>query len=55
MSLSHIDQRLSFNYHITEMCKKASYQTKALARLSGLSNVESKVLIFNAFVISNFM
>ncbi len=51
----HIDQRLSFNYHITEMCKKASYQTKALARLSVMLNVECKCLIFNAFVVSNFM
>ncbi len=37
------------------MCKKASYQTRALARLSGMLNVESKLLIFNAFVVSNFM
>ncbi len=51
----HIDQQLSFNYHITEMCKKASYQTKALARLSGMLNVESIFLIFNAYVVSNFM
>ncbi len=51
----HIDQRLSFNYHITEMCKKASYQTRALSRLSGMLNVESKFFIFNAFVVSNFM
>ncbi len=51
----HIDQRLSFNYHITEMCKKASYQTRALARLYGMLNVESKLLIFNAIVVSNFM
>ncbi len=41
----HIDQRLSFNYHITEMYKKAIYQTRALARLSGMLNVESKFLI----------
>ncbi len=51
----HIDQWLSFNYHITEMCKKARYQTRALARLSGMLNVESKCLIFNAFVVSNCM
>ncbi len=51
----HIDQQLSFNYHSTEMCQKASYQTRALARLSGMLNVESKFLIFNAIVVSNFM
>ncbi len=38
----HFDQWLSFNYHITEMCKKASYQTRPLARMSGMLNVESK-------------
>ncbi len=51
----YIDQGLSFNYHITEMCKKASYQTRALARLSGMLNVESKFLSFNVFVVSNVM
>ncbi len=51
----HIDQRLSFNYHITEMCIKASYQARALTSLSGMLNVESKYLIFNAFVVFNFI
>ncbi len=37
------------------MCKKASYQARALACLSGVLNVESKYLIFNAFEVSNFM
>ncbi len=46
-----IDQRLSFNYYI----KKASYQTRVLACLSGMLNVESKFSISNAFVVSNFM
>ncbi len=35
--------------------QKASYQTRALARLSRMLNVESKFWIFNAFVVSNFM
>ncbi len=30
----HIDQRLTFTYHITEMCKKANSQARALACLS---------------------
>ncbi len=51
----HIDQRLSFNYHITEICEKASYQTRALARLSGMINIESKLLILKAFVVSKYM
>ncbi len=42
----HIDQRLSLNYHITEMCKKTSYQTRALARLSAMLNVECNFFYF---------
>ncbi len=45
----HIDQRLRFTYHITEMCKKANRQARALARLSSMLNTESKFIIFNAF------
>ncbi len=51
----HIDQRLKFTYHITEMCKKANSQARALARLSSMLDTESKFLIFNAFVVSNFL
>ena len=51
----HIDQRLTFTYHITEMCKKASSQARALARLSSMLDIESNLMIFNAFVVSNFL
>ncbi len=51
----HIDQRLTFTYHITEMCKKANNQARALARLSSMLDNESKFMIFNAFVVSNFL
>ncbi len=50
----HIDQRLTFTYHITEMCKKANSQARALAPLSSMLDTESKFIIFNAFVVSNF-
>ena len=51
----YIDKLLTFHYHITEMCRKASSQVRALARLSGMLDLESKFMIFNAFVVSNFM
>ncbi len=51
----HIDQRLTFTYHITEMCEKANSQARALARLSSMLDTESKFMIFNAFVVSNLL
>ncbi len=51
----HIDQCFTFTYHITEMCKKANSQARALARLSSMLNTESKFMILNAFVVSNFL
>ncbi len=37
------------------MCKKANGQTRALACLSSMLDTESKFIIFNAFVVSNFL
>ncbi len=51
----HIDQRFTFTYHIIEMCKKANSQARALARLFSMLDTESKFMIFNAFVVSNFL
>ncbi len=48
----HIDECLTFTYHITEMCKKANSQARVLARLSSMLDTESKFMIFNAFVVS---
>ena len=51
----HIDRELNFHYHITMMCQKASNQVRAMARLSYMLDAESKLVILNAFIISNFM
>ncbi len=51
----HINQRLTFTYHITEMCKKANSQAQALTRLSLMLDTESKFMIFNVFVVSNLL
>ncbi len=49
----HIDQRLTLTYHITEMCKKASIQAQALVHLASMLDIESRFMIFNAFLVSN--
>ncbi len=52
---THINSQLNFNYHVTELCRKAANQVKALGRLSGMLDTESKLMIVNAFILSNFM
>ena len=49
-----IDDKLSFCNHISNICSKASRQINALARLSRLLDVKTKLLIFNSFIVSNF-
>ncbi len=51
----NIDRKLTFNYHISELCKKAARQLNGLIRLSTMLPKESKFNIFNAFIISNFL
>ncbi len=51
----YIDARLTFGYHVNEICKKAGNQVRAMARLCGMLDEKSRFLIFNAFIISNFM
>ena len=51
----YIDSELNFHHHVMEICKKAGSQVRAMARLSGMLDFDSKYLIFNAFIISNFM
>ena len=51
----YIDRYLTFNHHVSEICKKAGRQLNGLARLSKVLSEESKYKIFYAFIISNFM
>ena len=50
----NINNKLSFDHHISILCKKATWQLLALKRISSNLNYRSKVITFNAFVISNF-
>ncbi len=51
----HVDRYLTFNYHVSELCRKAARQVNCLMRLSTMLPVESKLTIFNAFIFSNFV
>ncbi len=51
----HVDRHLTFNYHVSELCRKAARQVNCLMRLSTMLPVESKLTIFNAFIVSNFL
>jgi len=49
-----IDNKLTFNSHIREICKKASQKISALSRVSYQLNDAEKKLLFNAVVKSQF-
>jgi hypothetical protein len=49
-----IDDKLSFENHIIELCNKAGKQLNALRRLSKVLNFESKLKIYNSFISSHF-
>ena len=51
----HIDDKLSFDKHISTLCKRASQQCNALNRIAKFLSKESKECLFNAFILSNFM
>ena len=50
----HLDSRLSFDYHISEICKKASRKVCALARVTSGMSLSKKRTLMNAFFNSQF-
>ncbi len=50
-----MDRYLTFNHHVSELCRKAARHVNCLMRLSTMLPVESKLTIFNAFIVSNFL
>ena len=50
----HLDSRLSFNYHISEICKKANYKVCGLARVTSGMSLSKKCTLMNAFFNSQF-
>ena len=49
-----IDNKLDFNLHITELCKKASAQLNALYRLKNILPLKAKSILIQSFVYANF-
>ena len=49
-----IDTTLSFEHHITSLCKKASQKLHALARIAHYMDFEKRKSLMKAFVISQF-
>ena len=50
-----IDERLSFDDHISTLCAKASHQISALRRIVKYRTLENRISIYNAFFASNFI
>ena len=51
----HIDNKLSFDKHISTLCQRASQQCNALNWPAKFLSKESKECLFNAFILFNFM
>ena len=49
-----IDSRLTFDVHISNLCKKASRQLHVLRRFSCILSTKNKLSIFHSFILSHF-
>ena len=49
-----IDHLLTFNKHITKICKKSARRLAVLKRLGHLLSIKGKIAIFLSFIASNF-
>jgi hypothetical protein len=49
-----IDERLNFNFHVTNLCRKAGQQLNALKRLSPFLDLTSRMTVFKSFILCNF-
>ena len=51
----HIDNRLNFDYHISQLCKKAGKKLHALTRVFKYMDISQRKLTANAFIMSQFL
>ena len=49
-----IDNRLNFDYHVSQLCKKAGKKLHALTRVFKYMNISQRQLIPNVFIMSQF-
>ena len=50
----NIDNKLTFDCHISDMCKKANRKVNALARIAPLININKRRMLMNSFFRSQF-
>ena len=50
----HIDDQLSFNLHVSNICKSISKKLNALLRLKRFLGFEERKVLVNSFILSNF-
>ena len=50
----HFDNRLTCDYHISKLCKKACTKINALAKVSQYMNLSKRKILMNAFFDSQF-
>lgn len=50
-----IDRNLTFHQHISDLCRRASFRLSALFRFQDMIDHDSKIVVFEAFIISNFL
>ena len=49
-----IDNKLNFDKHITQLCKKSTCQLNALCRLKSFLNINQRKILMNSFIYSNY-
>lgn len=49
----NVDSKLNFSKHISELCVKAGRKMNVIARLSAIMDSQSKMLLYNSFVMSH--
>ena len=49
----HVDNRFNFDYHVSQLCKKATKKLHALARIFKYVETKRRVLV-NSFITSQF-
>ena len=49
-----IDDKLTFNQHVSDICKRAVRQLNVLCRLSHLLDMKTKLVIYKTYIMSNF-
>ena len=51
----HLDDKLNFNLHISNICRSAANQLNALIRLKSYLSFNAKRVLINCYIISNFI